>query len=413
MRKERIILADGCIYSSDSEGINNNVICVGGPGSGKTESLVKPELNETLKAELPMNRIVVVTKRSIPDLYIPLFIESGFTVYDLNYSDMEAGNCADQPLAYITCEEDILELAHSIVMANERKENSIADAFWDEASEALLAAEISLALMTIDNATFADVLDIHNSLRFEESGSKLVTSLDSRFKEIEKIDSGCFAAACWRTFKEAPLRTAKSIYVSMNPTLKAYTKKICQCMKEKQVIDFEKFTQEKSIIFITTSPVKKTMHSLANIFVSTAITKLFEIADSEMDGKLKIPVHITFDDFATGAKISNMPEKLAICREKGLSFTLLLQSEIQIEKMYGHCGCIEILDCCDSYVFMGGNNYQTAKNISLKMNVDMDEILYMPIGHTIVFRRGQKPIVTTRYSILQDDFYKKLLASTN
>ena len=103
-----------------------------------------------------------------------------------------------------------------------------------------------------------------------------------------------------------------------------------------------------------------------------------------------------------------MPEKLSICREKGLSFSLLLQSEAQLEKMYEHCGCIEILDNCDTYIFMGGNNYDTAKNISLRLNVPLEEVLYMPVGQEIVFRRGQKPIITKRYNILEDAFYQEI-----
>ena len=60
--------------------------------------------------------------------------------------------------------------------------------------------------------------------------------------------------------------------------------------------------------------------------------------------------------------------------------------------MYGEYEAIEIIDQCDSYVFFGGNNYETAKALSLKMNVPLDEILYLPVGRTIVFRRGQKPV---------------------
>ena len=414
MSKERVILANGCIYSSDPQrtGVNNNVAGVGGPGSGKTESLVKPELNETLNVSEPMNRIVVVTKRSIPNLYIPLFKQAGFNVYDLNYSNMEAGNCADDPLAYVDSEEDVLELAHSIVMANERKEHSNADPFWDDAAEALIVAEIGLAFIKKgEKATFADALYYHDRLKIEESGCGISTSLDSTFKDIEKADPECFAIRFWKTFREAAPKTAKSIFVSLNPTLKAYTENIRHCMKTKPVVDFKRFCQEKSILFITTSPVKKSLHSLANIFVSTAISKLFEIADDEPTGSLKRPVHITFDDFATGAKISEMPEKLAICREKKLSFTLLLQSEAQLEKMYGHCGSVEILDCCDSYVFMGGNNYETARNVSLRLNVPVNEVLEMPIGRAIVFRRGEKPVVTERYEIMKDKFYKNILAN--
>lgn len=106
--------------------------------------------------------------------------------------------------------------------------------------------------------------------------------------------------------------------------------------------------------------------------------------------------------------ITDMPEKLSICREKGLSFSLLLQSEAQLEKMYAHCGCVEILDNCDTYIFMGGNNYDTAKSVSLRLNAPFEDVLYMPVGQEIIFRRGQKPIITRRYDIKNDKFYQKI-----
>lgn len=410
MGREKVVLGENCIFSSDSNetGINKNISVVGGAGSGKTVSFVEPELMETLKASISLNRIVILTKRRIANKYIPLYQKAGFHVYDLNFANPESGNCSYDPLAYIQSEADISEAAKSIVMANERKEKSNADPFWDDAAEALLGAEIGLVFKTKDNPTFADVLDTHYNLKIEECGCGISTSLDYAFNCIEAAEPDGYAVNCWKTFKEAATKTAKSIYVSMNPTLKTFTADIRESIKTKEPVDFTKMAYEKSILFITTSPVKKSLHGLANIFIAQAITELFAIADEQPSGTLPIPIHITFDDFATGAKVADMPEKLSICREKGLSFSLLLQSEAQLEKMYDHCGCVEILDNCDTYIFMGGNNYDTAKSVSLRLNAPLEDVLYMPVGQEIIFRRGQKPIITRRYDIKNDKFYQKI-----
>jgi type IV secretory pathway TraG/TraD family ATPase VirD4 len=320
-------------------------------------------------------------------------------------------------LAYIKSEEDISDLAHNIVMKNERKEHSNADPFWDEASEQLLGAEIAVSFMAKPKPTFADVLDLHFSLKIEESGSGITTSLDPLFQKIEEAATDChsitrwktFAITNWKTFKEAAPKTAKSIYVSMNPTLKAFTSSIRKSMRTKPTVDYNRFASEKSILFITTSPVKKALHGLANLDVSQAISELFTIADKSPSGILPHPVDIIFDDFATGAKVSGMAEKLSICRAKGLSFLgILLQSESQLKRMYGEYEAVEIIDNCDSYIFMGGNNYETARSLSLKLNVPLEEVLYLPVGQIIVFRRGRKPVFSTRYDIYNDEFYQKI-----
>lgn len=411
MSAERMILGNNCIYNGDPKltGLNRNVLIVGGTGSGKTVSFVEPALMEPLKVKKPNNKIVILTKRDIPDKYIHLYKAAGFNTYDFDFSNPERGNCCNDPLTYIRSEEDISDLAHSIIMANERKEHSTADPFWDDSSEQLLAAEIAATLMTKDKPTFADVLDLHFSLKIEESGCGITTSLDSMFRKIEKVAPDCYAITCWRTFKEAAPKTAKSIYVSMNPTLRAYTTSIRNSMRTKPPVDFNKFASEKSILFITTSPVKKALHGLGNIFVSQAISELFTIADEAETGTLPIPVDIIFDDFATGAKVSEMPEKLSICRAKGIAFLgILLQSESQLKRMYGEAEAIEIIDNCDSYVFFGGNNYETARSLSLKLNVPLDEILYLPVGQIVVFRRGQRPVFSTRFDTFNDEFYKKI-----
>ena len=410
MIKERVILGENCIYSFDPEetGLNRNVAVVGGPGSGKTVSFGEAEHIETLKSQKPVIRFCVATKPKIERKYAPAYAKRGFQVYSVNFTDPYAGNSFPDLLRYVRSEDDIIELAKNIVMANERKERSSADPFWDDASVALLSAEIALTFMLKDDPTFADVLDTHFSLKFEESGCGISTSLDPIFRKIEAKDPECFALNQWKTFKEAAPKTAKSIFVSMNPTLMAFTSDMRKCMKTKPTIDFEKVANEKAVIFVTTSPVKKTLHSLANIFVATAIAEFHRIAERRPSGTLPNPVHITFDDFAVGARISDMPEKMAITREMGLSFSLLLQSESQLKKMYGDFGCVEILDCCDSYVYLGGNNYDTAKAISLKLNVPLEDILAMPVGTEVVFRRGQKGIVTRRYEICKDPMYQKI-----
>ncbi|MCD8133033.1 MAG: type IV secretory system conjugative DNA transfer family protein [Clostridiales bacterium] len=409
MTKERVILGENCIYSMDcvETGLNNNRVGVGGAGSGKTVSLLEPELLEALRGR-QTNRIVICTKRRVVKKYMPMFEKAGYHIYDMNFADPESGNCAYDPLDYLKCEEDITELATNIVMANGKKEHTTADPFWDDAAISLLSAEISLTIMTVDDAVFSDVLEMHFAMKISEYESGIKTNIDDMVESIERVRPGCYALNCWRTFKEAAPKTAKSIYVTMNATLNAFTNNIRKVMKLKPSVDFEKMSHEKSILFITTSPVKHSLYRIANMFMAQAISELYEIAENEPDGILPIPTHISFDDFATGAKVQGMPEKISIFREKGISCTLLLQSEAQLEKMYGHWGAVEILDNCDSYVFFGGNNYETARSISLRLNVPLEETLYMPVGQVVVFRRGQLPVVTKRYDVTKDTLYQKI-----
>ena len=99
---------------------------------------------------------------------------------------------------------------------------------------------------------------------------------------------------------------------------------------------------------------------------------------------------------------------ISIFREKGISVTLLIQSESQLSSTYGSDAATTIINNCDSYVFLGSNDLRTAQNISLRANLPLEDVLYMPVGPEILFRRGQKPIMTKCYSIMENELYQKV-----
>lgn len=405
--KDLLVLGKGCVYPTDSP-LNNNVLVCGSSGTGKTMSISEPLLLETYQRSL----IVTMTKRRILHQYSPLLLGRGYQVYDLNLAHPDQSNIGYDPLMYISSFQDITFLAEAIVKADPRKEKSHADPYWDTTSVSLLSAEIAYVLMTQDDCTFSDVLKLHDRLKIEECGGGIETTLDREFECIGEADPSSFAYSCWKSFRMLPMRTAGCVYSSLNTTLDSiFTADVRQLMAMDKLIDLEKVGAEKSVLFVTTSPVNHALHCFVNIFYSQLFKQLFEFAERQQNGILPIPVHVLCDDFATGGQVLNFAEYISIFREKGLSVTLLIQSESQLESMYGHNNAVTIIDNCDQYVFLGGMNLQTAQNISLRFNKPLEDILYMSVGKEIVFRRGQKPILTERYNITDDSTYQQLVSA--
>ncbi|MCM1270216.1 MAG: type IV secretory system conjugative DNA transfer family protein [Ruminococcus flavefaciens] len=405
MQADKIILGENCIFSTDSTatGLNNNVIVCGGSGCGKTMSISEPRLLETYNSSL----ITTVTKRRIVSKYKPLFIKRGYEVQDLDFVNPLRGNVGYDPLQYVQSFQDITYLAKSIVNSNPRKDRSNADPFWDEAATSLLSAEIAYILMTKADATFADVLYLHDNLKFEEDNEKIKTSLDRQFEKIEAKDPTCFAVTRWRTFHQMPIKTAACIFGSLNAAIDTvFNPELRKIMSMKHKVDFENLSAHKTVLFVTTSPVNPVLSCFVNIFYGHIFKRLFEYAEKLPDGTLPIPVHVLCDDFATGSQILNFPEYISIFREKGISVSLLLQSESQLEAIYGSDSATTIINNCDTYIYMGGMDLKTAQNISLRLNAPLEEVLYMPIGQEIIFRRGQRPIITKRYDITKNEMYR-------
>lgn len=407
MVADRMILGKNAIYSTDCNetGLNNNVLVCGSSGCGKTMSISEPRLLETFNSNL----IATVTKRRIVNKYKPVFEKRGYVVEDLNFIHPLESNVSYDPLQYVSSYSDITFLAESIVRANPRKDKSNADPYWDEAATSLLSAEIAYTLMTKDNATFTDVLELHDGIDFRESGGQISTSLDRKFEYLAEKDPGCFAVSCWKSFHQLPIKTASCVFGTLNTTIDTiFSPELRKMIAMEKKVNFEKMATQKTILFVSTSAVNPALHCFINIFYAQAFKTLFEYAESLPSGKLPIPIHVLCDDFATGSRILNFPEYISIFREKQISVTLLVQSESQLESMYGSEDATTIINNCDTYLYMGGMDLKTGRSISERLNVPLEDVLYMPIGQVCIFRRGQKPIITSRYDILNDRQFQEI-----
>lgn len=404
MATDRMILGENVIYSTDCNvtGLNNNILVCGSSGCGKTMSISEPRLLETQHSSL----IATVTKRRIVNKYKPVFEQRGYIVEDLNFIHPTESNVAYDPLQYIGSYSDITFLAESIVKANPRKDKSTADPYWDEAATSLLSAEIAYILMTKNTATFADVLELHDGIDFKESGGQIATSLDCKFDYLADKDPGCFAVSCWKSFRQLPIKTASCVFGTLNTTIDTiFSPELRKMIALEKKVDFEKMATQKTVLFVSTSAVNPALHCFVNIFYAQAFKTLFEYAESLPDGRLPIPMHVLCDDFATGSRILNFSEYISIFREKQISVTLLVQSESQLESIYGSEDATTIINNCDTYLYMGGMDLKTGRSISERLNTPLEDVLYMPIGQVCIFRRGQKPVITSRYDIMKDEQY--------
>lgn len=408
---DRMILGEGenCIYSVDSKvtGLNNNALVEGAPGSGKTVSIIEARFLETFHRSL----IATVTKRRIVRKYTPVMQKRGYRVWDLNFVDPAGGNVGFEPLRHISSYADITFLARSIVLANPQKERSNADPYWDDGAVSLLSAEIAYVMMTKDEPTFGDVLDFHNNLLFEENRGIITTNYDEKFEYLEEQAPSCFAVNCWKSFGQLPVRTAGCIFSSLNTTIDSvFTPEIRGMFDMDQMVDFEELASHKTVLFVTSSPVNPYLNNFISMFYGTAFKELFEFAEEQTKGELPVYVDVLADDFATGCPVNMFDQYISIFREKGLSATLLIQSESQLRSIYGQEKATTIINNCDTIVYLGSMDLETGKNISMRSNRPLEDILYMPLGSEILFRRGQKPIFTKRYNIMENEMYKQITA---
>lgn len=144
---------------------------------------------------------------------------------------------------------------------------------------------------------------------------------------------------------------------------------------KKPSFNIEQIVEGKTAVFIKCSDSDSTLYNYINIFYSQVINLLFRYADKQQDGKLPIPVRLILDDFCSNTVIEGIGRILSTCRSRDMALTLIVQAESQMQKIY-HEDAKTIYGNCDSIVFLGTNDLQTAKSFSerLKSNEnDKDE----------------------------------------
>lgn len=409
MVADKMILGKNAVYSTDSSetGLNNNILVVGGSGSGKTTSILEPRLLETFNSSL----VISVSKKRLISQYDPLFKKRGYRTLILDFTDPDNSQACYDPLAYLCSYDDVSFLADAIVMSSPHKQGvRSSDPYWDQCSASLLAALITYTLIKQENATFSDVLDTFNGLEFSTDGSVITTNYDHQFDQIRNLDPYCFAVTCWGAFRKLPPKTAGCVYSTLHTALDAFTPELRKNIRNGVPVDIERMASEKTVLWVITSAVNPSLHYFASNFFAQAIKQLFEFAESRQSGVLPIPVHFMFDDFAVGVRLYNFERDIAIMREKGISAVILLQSEHQLRAMFGKDPAETIIENCDQYVFLGGTSLSTARAISDRLDAQLSDVLNLPIGEEVIFRRGQRPIKTQRYNLFENETYKSLMA---
>ena len=392
-------------------GINKNEIIVGGTGCGKSMSIGYPRLAHTFNSSI----VVPITKKEIMVKFVKLFHKRGYDVEIIDFVNPEASTVSYDPLMFVDEETDAIRLAKSIIEGgNKEKVSKNYDPFWDNAAENVVGALITLLKdneeMGGKEASLTDVVDIFRNLELYRNGSFTKTNIDSWFEALEDKKPGSQAFTLWKTLTTSPEKTSNCIYAVASAPLGKYSaKSIRGIVSNKKKIDFRRMGEKKTILFVRTSPMDTTLCDFINIMYSDMFRELYESAESNKNGSLKVPVHIICDDFACGGRIEDFDKYISIFRAAGISVSLLLQSESQLFDIYGEGAGKTIINNCDTYIYMGGMDYDTCNNISHKINKPIEKIIGLEKENIIVFRRGAAPVFARRYQTLEDSEYIKAM----
>ena len=400
MEANTLILGQNQYYSLDSykTKLNNNVLVVGTSGAGKTRSIVTPNLLQATGSY-----IVSDPKGNLYKKYGAYLKDHGYVVKKLDFTDPQ--NSAHYNFfSYINNTQDIVKIAHMLIY--QRKKESL-DPFWDQASQLLLQSVIAYLI----EEGYKSEQNLHNLLRiinqFQVQGDlgECTSRLDEDMDKLAKKNPCSYAVSMYTKFRIAADKTLRSILISVNARLGLFDTPELNTMTYDDDVNITSIGKEKTALFVTVSDTDRSLDGLVNIFFTQAMNELCRYADCNCeDNRLPVPVRFILDDFATNCKIEEFPRMISSIRSRGISTMLMIQSESQLIESYGYDGKT-IIGNCDTYVYLGGNDVETAKAVAERCDIPVKKVLNMPIGTNWIFRRGQAPVNGTNFQL--ETFYEE------
>ena len=391
MRNDSLILAEGCEVSLNSyeTWTNNNFLIVGSSGSGKTRTIVEPNLYNSCGSYL-----ISDPKGALYRKYGNLFRIKGYQVKTLNLVNLSE-SIRYNPLAFIHTDADILKVAR-ILSGDQGSFHN--DPFWDESAQILLVSLIYFLRETRrkKDQTIPELIRLLSQCyRTELDNASVMDSIMRRHKETfpdsvavknyEKISCSS--------------RTYNCIVVTLQSKLG-----LLDCGEVERVLSGNEISfcgagMQDTAIFVICSDTDRSLDLLAKLFFTQAVSELTLFADTHCEnGELPVPVMFFLDDFATNVVIDDFPRSIATIRSRNISAVLMIQAESQLEECYGREGARTIIGNCDTYVYMGGNDLATARAVSERIDKPVKRILCLPQMDCIIFRRGETPRICHKYT---------------
>lgn len=410
---------------------NNNMLVVGGPGTGKTRYYVKPNLYQ-----LNANYFITDPKGTLIMDVGWLFEESGYDILTFDTIDFSR-SMHFNPLAYVRDEKGILKFVECLVKNTTGDKEHSGDPFWENAEKLLYTALVGylIAHCPPEDRNVGGLIMLLALADAREDDEDYMSPLDMLFNEIETgrrlapkatataydperrdFDEGVeafewievgkpakpeedFSLATYKQFKVAAGKTMKSIMVSCNVRMKPF-----DIDEVRELLSYDEMdlghlgdASRKTVVFASMSDTDSTFDFLFALLMHLAMDTLCEVALSRFQGRLPRPVHFMFDEFANIGRVPDFERMITVTRSRNIAVSMILQSLSQLKETYGDNNAATIVNACDTFVYLGGKSNETNKEISEM--VGKQTVKNMTVNDS----RGANPSTTRNYGVFERD----------
>lgn len=435
-KEKNFIISQNCsiAYEYKKHRLNNNVIVLGGSGTGKTRGYVMPNL---LNADGTYNYFVIDTKGEISKNCGKYLESKGYEVKVFNILEMDKSNHYN-PFCYLKNDNDIETLVNNFYSATTPKGASSSDPFWDKAAMMLMKAIVSYLFYEgdEDDKNFATVMDMLRAAALQDEDDT-ETPLDIIFNELAERDPEHQALKYYRNYRQGGGKTLQGIQITLASRLEKFNLESVANLTLYDDLELEDFGNKKMVIFGVVPDSDTSYNFLISMMYQQMFQTLERVADKTKGGRLKHPVHFFLDEFANTHMADNFETVLATCRSRGFGMSIILQSIAQLKVLYKEGAHEGIMGNCDITLYLGGNEPSSFEYVSKRLGKETiatntygkssgshgsystndqqqgrelmtpEEVGEMDNANCIVFVRGMKPLFDLKYELTRHPHIKE------
>ena len=412
--------------------MNKNVAVFGASGSMKSRAYVR---NYIFQATRRGESIVITDPKS--EIYEDMAVFLKNEGYDVKVFNLVSPQSSDSwnCISDIGGDDLMAQTFADVVIKNTAI--GMGDEFWDNASINLLKALV----LYVSNEYEPERQNFGESYKLISVIS--AQQLDAMFSQLD-ISHPAFAP--YHIFKQASENVRSSTIIGLGAKLQVFQNEMIRSITSYNEINLEDAGKTKSAYFCITSDQDSTFNFLSSLFFSFLFIKLVRYADNfGENGKLPVPVNFVLDEFPNIGAIPDFKKKISTVRSRGINISVIFQNIAQLQNRYPYGAWQEILGNCDTQLFLGCTDQETAayisdrtgdvtvgvasktktlnsmritdyttdfreaRSIGKRKLLTPDEVLRLPINQALIIMRGEKVLKVDKFDYTKHPFSNLLV----